>query len=187
MRITRKRLRRLGTVAAATAMTTVVGLSTLAPPASAWPTSPDKNQAIENKNHNIRDTENALWQANFQYYNDVDGQLGADTAPDGQGAFQWYTGNGGQGAIYLHDKWGGTRYVQKIYGNILVSWSSLGWETGKGYPESDEQNATSYDVQRGCPQGTWRVQVFSKLTDAGTRRACWSPNFAAPYGVYWTS
>jgi hypothetical protein len=68
------------------------------------------------------------------------------TAPDGVGQYQWYW----YGGIY----WSPSTGAHEIHGAICDRWAELGWETGLGYPKTDETSIrtilgrTSYEVAR---------------------------------------
>ena len=54
-----------------------------------------------------------------------------EQTPDRIGAYTHFS-NGG--SIY----WSGNTGAREVHGDIRVKWASLGWETGLGYPRSDE-------------------------------------------------
>lgn len=109
--------------------------------------------------------------------------------PDGTGAFQFYSGAWGQGAIYTHaypipgsSEFG--RSENAIYGAILQAWAQDGYETVLGYPVSPERDASDYLPESSClSEGAVREQVFGFLRwDTGASRGgsravlCWSPD-----------
>ncbi|WP_329056824.1 hypothetical protein OG738_24875 [Amycolatopsis sp. NBC_01488] len=77
--------------------------------------------------------------------------------PDGVGRYNHF--NGAQGAsIY----WTSATGAQSIHGLIRQKWAALGWETGLGYPTTDED---------GTPDGVGRFNHF---------------NGAQGASIYWT-
>jgi hypothetical protein len=124
-----------------------------------------------------------LIENNFFWVTDVDqdGSNRSDLTPDGQGAFQWFVGNNGSGAVYAHRRGGGIT-TGAVYGQILSSWSANGYELGKGYPIGNE-SAAAYP----CPSGSVRMQVFRRFASSVTQRACWGGTVAGrdQYNVRW--
>jgi hypothetical protein len=114
---------------------------------------------INFKNFVIKTNDFALWSSAFaNQLVGPDGISGPDGTPDGFGAFSFYTGSGGTGAIYAFTS-GGSTQAYGVYGAILSSWASLGYETGRGYPTSDEFTAGSNELSWGCQSGD-RAQWF---------------------------
>jgi hypothetical protein len=147
-----------------------------AQPAAAAPASTTITRAILNK-------QNAT--PSFQAPNrvlDDDGDNLPNATPDGRGGFLFYKGNLGRGAIYAHTRSGITR-AQTVYGLILASWESRGWENGAGYPINDEHTPTFAERQI-CPAA--RVQSFRRLSDSVVRMACYLPDSGVPFQVAWT-
>ena len=107
-----------------------------------------------------------MWRSTFQTASpDPDGIPGPDGTPDGRGAFQWFHGPSGSGAVYSHFGNGGAVISGIVYGDILASWSAHGWENGFGYPEGAEHDATASDIANGCRPGD-RAQTFVRsITD----------------------
>ncbi|HEX5655889.1 MAG TPA: hypothetical protein VFX59_01790, partial [Polyangiales bacterium] len=118
--------------------------------------------------------------------------------PDGVGAFQFFQGNLGVGAIYSHSyatSQGRAQQTAMVYGAILSAWGRWGWETLLGYPLSHEVDATDAEPDAPCrSQGGVRQQVFGYVgwsDAAGVSHAarvvlCWSPErdvWALPEGV----
>jgi len=93
--------------------------------------SQEANAAIGSEYRNI----GPGLQSRFYTWADYAGVL---ATPDGVGAFQYFTGPEGRGAIY----WSQPSGANAIYGTILDKWSSLGWETGLGYPTRDRAPTT---------------------------------------------
>jgi len=102
--------------------------------------------------------------------------------PDG-GAFQYFRGSIGLGAIYSYTQTNGAVDTHPIYGDILSTWSALGWETRLGYPRSDEMPAEDRSAETPClSTGGVRQQLFGDVRweIAGTYGGgevvlCWSP------------
>ncbi|MEY4508725.1 MAG: hypothetical protein RLZZ450_847 [Pseudomonadota bacterium] len=103
--------------------------------------------------------------------------------PDG-GAFQYFQGSIGLGAIYSYTQTNGAVDTHPIYGDILSTWSALGWETRLGYPRSDEMPAEDRSADTPClSTGGVRQQLFGdvswEISDAyggGEVVLCWSPS-----------
>jgi hypothetical protein len=117
-----------------------------------------------------------------------DDNLYPNATPDGRGAFLWYRGSAGRGAIYALEV-GSTLWRAAVYGNIMLAWEREGWETGFGYPASDEYTPTRADIEDdGCPSNTQRKQPFVRA-DGVWFSACYAPGLderSWPYSVYWT-
>lgn len=104
--------------------------------------------------------------------------------PDG-GAFQYFQGSIGLGAIYSYTQTNGAVDTHPIYGDILTTWSSLGWETLLGYPRSDEMPAEDRSAETPCLSiGGVRQQLFGDVRweidgmyGGGEAVLCWSPTF----------
>jgi uncharacterized protein with LGFP repeats len=97
------------------------------------------------------------------------GALGLPTTdekgtPDGVGRYNHFTGSGGS-SIY----WTPTTGAHSVQGAIRSKWAALGWETGLGYPTTDEKVS---------PDGVGRYSHFS---GAGGTSIYWSPKTGAHY------
>jgi len=84
--------------------------------------------------------------------------------PDGVGRYNHFSGYGGA-SIY----WSPNTGAHEIQGAIRTQWASLGWETGLGYPITDETVT---------PDGVGRYNHFS-----GSASIYWSPSTGA-WAVY---
>jgi GH25 family lysozyme M1 (1,4-beta-N-acetylmuramidase) len=104
----------------------------------------------------------AIWQ-HYQKFGGPGGVLGLPTTdetgtPDGVGRYNHF--NGAQGAsIY----WTASTGAQSIHGLIRQKWAALGWETGLGYPTTDESTT---------PDGVGRYNHFDGAQGAS---------------IYWTA
>lgn len=105
--------------------------------------------------------------------------------PDG-GAFQFFSGSAGVGAIYSYayaTDVGTARVTSPVYGAILSAWGNWGFETLLGYPTSIEDDAADEPGAACRSEGGVRQQPFGYVgfTAADERptsaRAllCWSP------------
>lgn len=102
--------------------------------------------------------------------------------PDG-GAFQYFQGSIGLGAIYSYAQTNGAVDTHPIYGDILTTWAALGWETRLGYPRSDEMPAEDRSAETPClSTGGVRQQLFGDVQwevdgtyGGGEVVLCWSP------------
>jgi len=162
----------LGAALLALATITVAG----AQPAGAVPASSTIARTIINK----QNVTPSFLPPNRVPYDDGDNFPNA--TPDGRGGFMFYKGNFGRGAIYGHTRSFTTR-AHTIYGLILASWESRGWENGAGYPINDE-HAPTFAERQICPAE--RVQSFRRLTDNVVRMACYMPDSGVPFQVAWT-
>jgi hypothetical protein len=173
--------RRAGLAVGAIALAFGVATTTLAQPASAEPASTAVTNAI-----NAKENASADFRPPNRVRDDVDGDNRPNITPDRQGGFMFYRGNFGRGAIYGHTRSGVTS-ANKIFGNILAAWELRGWETGAGYPVSDERDPNATE-RRLCPAAT-KIQHFRKPSDSllTTRMACFMPGATAtPFDVAWT-
>jgi hypothetical protein len=128
--------------------------------------------------------------------NGPDGLPGPDGTPDGRGAFHFYRGTRGDGAVYSQlipapvlSSTGATIRSGTVYGDIGASWSASGYEDGPfGYPSGRERGLMNSDLARNC-RGD-RVQLFEKLVVPFQPRglkyslACWT---RATGTVTWSS
>ncbi|SKB90962.1 LGFP repeat-containing protein [Arthrobacter sp. 49Tsu3.1M3] len=83
---------------------------------------------------------------------------------DGVGRYQHFSGGGGN-SIFWSPKTG----AHYVLGAIRAKWAAVGWETGLGYPTTDE---------RGAADGVGRYQHFS---GGGGNSIFWSPRSGAHY------
>lgn len=119
-----------------------------------------------------------------------DNDLLPNATPDGFGGYMFWTGTVGYGAIYSHDPAGAPSgsapVTNPVYGNIVLSWAELGFETGKGYPVDAEHNP-SFTERLVCPAGTTKVQTFRRRTESTSvrRRACFVPGGTDRWAVSW--
>jgi hypothetical protein len=169
---------------AATALA-ATGLATalFVPAADAYRPAGDLEGAVTGTR---RDLSLELQIANFavQIGDGPDGLQGPDGTPDGKGAFAFYHGNAGIGAIYANRTLTGID-TGAVYGDILASWAANGYENSSfGYPAGSEHPAGTFD--QGCRNGD-RAQRFQKEFEFGYLRrqswACWN----AASGVSWFS
>jgi hypothetical protein len=121
--------------------------------------------------------------------------------PDGIGAFQYFTGSVGRGAIYTHaypvspppappnyyngvtPKRATANATFPIYGAFLQAFEAWGWETRIGYPASPEHDAEDRTERATCKsQGGTRQQIFGHVAwetptggkEGGQVVLCWS-------------
>lgn len=86
------------------------------------------------------------------------------TTPDGTGTYNHFANNA---SIYST----ATTGAHAIAGNIRTKWAALGWETGLGYPTTDEATA---------PDGVGRYNHFRRPADtANTASIYWTPTTGA--------
>nr|WP_020640613.1 GH25 family lysozyme [Amycolatopsis balhimycina] len=93
----------------------------------------------------------AIWQ-HYQQLGGPGGVLGLPTTdetgtPDGVGRYNHFTGSLGA-SVY----WTASTGAKAVYGVIRQKWAALGWETGLGYPTTDEA---------GTPDGVGRYNHFN--------------------------
>jgi hypothetical protein len=173
MRTPRRPRHRVRLAGAALAMATA-GVAVTASAASAYVPASDLVSAVRTERTAIFNDPSPLYQNNFRLLDgNPDGISGPDGTPDGLGAFQFYRGDAGGGAIYSHRNRVEGLVVGAVYGAILDSWRASGWENGRyGYPVKREHPVSPNDVKRGCQTGD-RAQTFDKDNFVWT--ACWNP------------
>jgi hypothetical protein len=143
-----------------------------ATPVQAFPADPAAATAITNELNRIRSRIPTLAAANFQ--TDLSG--GPQITPDGIGGFEFFRGTIDIGAIYsvkaCQDDRGRSIYCSgvAVYGDILASWASNGYETRLGYPQQMESTMTTYCRERGD-----REQPFKNWQTFAVNIACWNP------------
>jgi hypothetical protein len=151
-------------LAGSAAIAAVVTLGS-ATAASADPATPAGTTAVNNKRASLDATLRA------QYFTGA--YSGPNLTNDGIGAFRYYTGSWGEGTIY----WSPPSGAHEIHGDIEQLWKSYNYETGLGYPVTDES---------GTPDGIGRYNFFYQLVNGqlvGRSSIYWSPNTGA-HAVY---
>jgi len=106
--------------------------------------------------------------------------------PDGIGAFQYFSGADGLGAIYAWQQENGAYQTHLVYGAILDLWARYGWEAGLGYPRGSEEAAKDWSPDTPClSEGGVRQQLFGTVSWNDDRRdfvsaadvvLCWAPD-----------
>jgi hypothetical protein len=142
-----------------------------------WSLRTDIVRQISGEQYLLQVSDAALYNAYFQITD-----VAPTPTPDGHGAYSFYRGQTGRGAIY-YDRYSRAQRAVRLYGDILTYFEAHGWKNWDGgYPVSAEEEAWGNCREQGGVRQQWfaasRVAPeadpfagwYQNLT------LCWSPS-----------